>query len=512
MMGEELAHFKKELDGKNEFLEDILSSIDEVIYAREVNYENHSLSPFTFISRQSYDILGITTEDLTRQPDIWAKGVHPDDIGPARDAAVRLAHGQPVVLSYRMYNPVHEEYRWIEDRIMPKKNGDNIVTHLFGSIRDITSQKTINQELADKSTLLSRVISSSDQLFYIVLVDEENPMSNTFLYISWQVEKILGSSLQEINDRSITWLDSVHPEDLPSLINQNRLMFSSKKPATRIYRIRHVRTGEYIWLEDYVVPVADPKGRIRELYGSARDITSRKDAEQAREKLIKELSNKYNELMQFNYIVSHNLRSPVAQIKGLLGLLEDHKGEGELGQTLDYIEEAADAMDALLIDLNVILSTRSKLNEMVETISLSQVVDSVRNNLKAEIERSKAIIELNIESDCDEIVSIKSYIQSVFFNLVSNAIKYRDKDRHLVILIGIYHEDNHTVIKVADNGLGIDLAANANRIFGLYNRFHPDHEGKGLGLYMTKTQIESLGGTIDVKSEVGVGTTFTIVL
>ena len=512
MLGEELAHYKKQLDEKNVFLQDILSSIDEVIYAREVNHEDHSRSPFTFISRQSYEILGVETEQLIGRPSTWSDSIHPEDIGPTRELAAKIFKGKPEVLLFRMFNPVHGQYRWIEDRIMPKVNNKGVVTHLFGSARDITEQRTINLELEDKSLLISRIITSSDQLFYIVMVNEADPLSNRFSYLSWQAEKILGSSIEEIHDNALRWFDAIHPDDREQLMLQNKAMFSSKQPAMRIYRIRHVRTGEYIWLEDYAVPVADSTGRIRELYGSARDITARKNAEQAREKLIKELSNKYNELMQFNYIVSHNLRAPVAHIKGLSALLDMNMPQDEVRNTFEYIREAAESMDELLVDLNIILSTRSMLNEKVEPISLIQVIETVRNNLRNEIENSKVNIIVDIDPDADGITSIKSYIQSVIYNLVSNAIKYRDEQRPLEIKISAHRINSRTVIIIADNGLGIDLETNASRIFGMYNRFHHGHEGKGLGLYMTKTQIESLNGTIEVKSKVGVGTTFIITL
>lgn len=512
MLGEELAHYKRELDHKNEFLQDILTGIDEVIYAREIDQEKREYGAFTFISRQSYDILGIRTEQLTTRPDIWSESIHPEDIGTVRKTVTKLFKGVPVVLSYRMYNPIHKEYRWIEDRIMPKKDANGIVIHLFGSARDITEQKTTNLELEKTNTLVSRVISSSDQLFYIVAIDEDNLLSNRFSYLSWQVERILGLTMEEINKNEMRWADVVHPDDLERVTAQNRVMFSTKEPTMRIYRVRHGHTGEYIWLEDYVVPVVNEAGRISELYGSARDITARKNAEQAQETLIKELSNKFNELMQFNYIVSHNLRAPVAHIKGLTALLDIGMSEDEVGQTLKYIKEAADSMDDLLKDLNIILSTKSLLNEKVEPVSLGKLTETVCGSLKTEIEKSGAVIQISIAPGCDELVSIKSYIQSALFNLISNAIKYRHRERQPVIKLSVAHINHQTEITVEDNGLGIDLTANAERIFGLYSRFHHEHEGKGLGLYMTKTQIESIGGKIDVKSEVGVGTVFTITL
>src|SRR5690606_15883531 len=123
-----------------------------------------------------------------------------------------------------------------------------------------------------------------------------------------------------------------------------------------------------------------------------------------------------------------------------------------------------------------------------------------------------AKIDINIAPGAEEITTIKSYLQSAVFNLVGNAIKYRSEDKPPVIRISAAKKKDHTVIVIEDNGIGIDLATNGERVFGLYSRFNTTYEGKGLGLYMTKTQIESIGGTITVDSTPGIGTTFTITL
>lgn len=511
MVGEELANYKRELNKKNTFLQDILSSIDEVIYARTV-HEDPTLSPFTFISARSQEIIGYTAEELEQEPDKWVKAIHPDDIERCIEIVNSILTGMEGVLTYRIYHPKYQEYRWLEDRIVPKKNSAGVVTKLFGSARDITEQRSTHIELDDKSRLISRIVTSSDQFFYIVSLDPNNSFTNNFSYLSWQIEKIQGSTPDEIRDNPLGWLESIHPDDMLRIKEDNKHMFSTKQPVMRVYRTRHARTGEYIWLEDYVVPVTNETGYITELYGSARDITARKTAELEREKLLRELSNKYNELMQFNYIVSHNLRAPVAHLKGLAGLMNTHMSVKDLSTTLEYIQEAADAMDDLLKDLNIILSTRSMLNEKVEPFKLKNIFNSVHSNLKNEIAVSKAAIHIDIQPDVAEITSIKSYIQSAIFNLISNAIKYRDESRQLVIDIRAFGLAGRTVIVVADNGTGINMESNGGRIFGLYSRFHLELEGKGLGLYMTKTQIESLGGNITVSSKEGVGTTFTITL
>lgn len=184
----------------------------------------------------------------------------------------------------------------------------------------------------------------------------------------------------------------------------------------------------------------------------------------------------------------------------------------ELHETTGYILQAAYAMDALLHDLNTILSARSTLNEKMTVFSLSDIIALLRTTLKTEIEESSATIQVQIEKEANKLTSIKSYIQSAMFNLLSNAIKYRSPHRLPIIEIKVAKKNDHTVISVTDNGIGIDLQTHGHRLFGLYSRLNTDREGKGLGLYMTKTQIESLNGSLDVESEEGKGTTFTITL
>ena len=112
--------------------------------------------------------------------------------------------------------------------------------------------------------------------------------------------------------------------------------------------------------------------------------------------------------------------------------------------------------------------------------------------------------------EANEIIAIKSYVYSIFYNLISNSIKYRRKDVQPVIIITSKMHERELELVFKDNGLGIDLDKRGDQVFGLYKRFHTFVEGKGMGLYLVKTQVETLGGVIGVKSEVNKGTEFII--
>lgn len=242
-----------------------------------------------------------------------------------------------------------------------------------------------------------------------------------------------------------------------------------------------------------------------------RDVTGKKIKEIELKKTVNELNNSYNELMQFNFIVSHNLRSPVANILGLAKLLNMPSTTPEAREkTVRLIETAALKMDDVVKDLSVILSARSPLNKKKEKVFIPDLVKSVTHTLEKQIAESGHRITLEFGKGAKEIFTIKSYLESIFYNLVSNSIKYKSGSRKPEIFISTEKTSDGLLIKVADNGIGIDLSNNQQHLYGMYKRFNLDVEGKGLGLHMTKIQVETLGGKISVESEIDKGTTFTL--
>jgi signal transduction histidine kinase len=167
-------------------------------------------------------------------------------------------------------------------------------------------------------------------------------------------------------------------------------------------------------------------------------------------------------------------------------------------------------MDDMVKDLAVILSSRTALNEKRELVNLKDLLSNICGTLDLQIRESKSILNIDLAKDAKTIFTIRSYLESILYNLVSNAIKYKSELRPPLIRISSFIEDEKLVLRVSDNGRGIDLAKQGEYVFGLYKRFHHDVEGKGLGLHMTKSQVETIGGTIEIESAVEEGTTLTI--
>lgn len=217
------------------------------------------------------------------------------------------------------------------------------------------------------------------------------------------------------------------------------------------------------------------------------------------------------ELQQFASIVSHNLRSPVANIVGLASILKEDISEEDKIQSQQYLFNAVEQLNEIIQDLNKILKSKSEINEINEVIEFEHIIKSIKVSIHILLEKEAVQIHSNFTS-INKIKSNKSYIYSTFYNLISNSIKYKHINRTPIINITSAVEGEKIIIYFQDNGAGIDLEKNGDNLFGLYKRFDLDKDGKGLGLFMVKSQIETLGGNINVTSKLGEGTMFIIEL
>ena len=242
---------------------------------------------------------------------------------------------------------------------------------------------------------------------------------------------------------------------------------------------------------------------------AARDITGRLEAEHRQQQLNQELIRQNEQLQQFSFITSHNLRAPVANLLGLLGLYDSNNPAApENLAVVVNLERTVRRLDEVIYDLNELLVVRKGQDERQE-VRFAQVLEQVLLSVGQQIEQSQAQLTANF-AEVPAVFSVKSYVQSILLNLVSNAVKYRFPERLLRIQIETRREGPYVRLAVTDNGLGIDLHKHGERLFGLYRRLHPHLEGKGLGLHLVKTQIEALGGKVTVQSQPGQGSTFHV--
>jgi len=221
-----------------------------------------------------------------------------------------------------------------------------------------------------------------------------------------------------------------------------------------------------------------------------------------------ELIVQNNGLLQFSNTVSHNLRAPVASLLGLVNLFSLEPDEKRREEMIPHIKNSSEVLDTIIGDLNKVVDIRNQLFNLQEKISLIEEIEKVKLLLNDALKISGVEITTNLEFN--NLFAIRSYLQSIFYNLISNAIKYSNPSVSSHIIISSKETKTYFLIEVKDNGIGIDLSKFGEDLFKMYKRFHVHVDGKGMGLYIIKQQVESMNATIEVQSEVLEGTTFQI--
>ena len=376
---------------------------------------------------------------------------------------------------------------------------------VIASGRDITERIEAEAEIRKSEELLRQLFHNSP--IGIVLMDEESKILNA----NKGFENIFNYNLDEIKYKNID-----------EVIAPDHLIFEAKGISKKVaegnivekesYRIR--KDGSMVPVLIYAVPLKVEQKFIGS-YGIIVDISERKKAEIELQELTKELMRYNEDLQHFAYVTSHNLRAPVANLTGLLQLLNLNEiSDPENEVIIDKIDKSVKNLDHTLYDLVEIISARKSVEDQIEDVKFQYVLNDVADNLNREILDSDTKI-ISDFSDVDSIRYSYAHLHSILLNLISNAIKYRSPLRSPEVIVKSQDLGNMVCLTISDNGIGINLEKHKQKLFKMYQRLMNGNnkvEGKGLGLYIVKMQVESLGGTIDIESTVDEGTTFKIFL
>lgn len=393
-----------------------------------------------------------------------------------------------------------EESRWFGMRAIKFKSD---VPMIVVSHTDISERKLAEENLKQSEARLKEAQALAHiSNWEVCLVSGTHNWSDEFY-------NLCGFSPEEMQPSAKAFLLLIHPEDrdnIKEILDKTSTSFEANSFNARIKKkdgaIRYVYTE---WKFDF-----DKNNKPIRHFGILQDITERKIAEQEREKLSNDLIQRNLDLEQFTYIISHNLRAPTANIIGYADSLQDEDNTPEeQKQLVNGLAASVSGLDTIIKDINGILALKGDSYEKRELISLSKLVDDVANSIEHIMKKHQVALKADF-SEVDKVITLKGYMHSIFYNLISNSIKYSKPNVRPIIHIKSKKEGHKITLLFQDNGLGIDLKINGGKIFGLYKRFHSHTEGKGLGLFMVKTQVEAIGGKISVASKPNHGTTFTI--
>lgn len=297
-----------------------------------------------------------------------------------------------------------------------------------------------------------------------------------------------------------------------SALNQT-LLFSSEYPDLIVSPVQMPGRGRCYFLlriDNLSFGSGDSLVLFSSLFKMAQEKAELIHAESQLRLLNNELLDTNVQLRQYSYIVSHNLRAPVANILGCINLYNESDPSDPRNEELFAgLKTSANSVDNILRDLNKILNIKENVFRHFETISFKEVLEFVLESLHTEIQN----VRYNLEADFSEIpemVAFRPYLVSVFQNIISNAFKYRSLNRDLHLEIKSKFSNQLLVLTFADNGRGINLEKHGSKLFKLYSRLHTDVPGTGLGLSMVQEQVRVMGGNIQIDSQEDVGTTFIL--
>ncbi|MCV9933572.1 PAS domain-containing sensor histidine kinase [Flavobacterium sp. LS1R47] len=336
-----------------------------------------------------------------------------------------------------------------------------------------------------------------------------NIKTNTVFYSS-QSFKILEINSADIFDNPERWDEIVHPDDLEEYYAAINEHFENKTPFYENFHRVLTSSGKYKWILDRgEVIERDRNGEPLRVIGTHTDITAQKEKELELVKTMKLYSEKNSQLLNFSHIVAHNLNSHAGNLKLLLDMIDAENKNVENSEAFSYLRTVSDDLNKTITDLSQIVNIQNNINIVVKPLNLNNYLKKVLNVVSAYNYRNFGTIINNIPKDAT-INFNPAYLESVLLNFCTNAIKYAHPERDLIIEFNFFIENGKKVFTITDNGLGIDLKKHGHLLFGMYKTFHKHEDSHGIGLYITKNQIESMNGAVSVESAVGVGSTFTV--
>ncbi|MGN6181691.1 MAG: PAS domain S-box protein [Mucilaginibacter sp.] len=391
------------------------------------------------------------------------------------------------------------EKRWYNVTVAPLFNSNYngaVVIHT-----NITDRKNAEDSLIQSEANLRSVFENTD--LSIVLFDADLRIVSFNTNAKLLAIRNYGKKLTKGNS-AFNYFQKSRKADIEQMLH------SITNKGSFNYETTHVLSdGTTEWYDVTWMGIFNRKEENIGFILTLKDITDKKLAEMEREKMTADLVKRNADLEQFTYIISHNLRAPVANIIGLSAMLGDMEVKHtEDADTLKALNVSVNKLDDVIIDLNHILQVNSEINQKIEKIHFADIVRDITQSIGHIVKREN--VTVNTDFEIDSIYTLKNYLHSIFYNLIMNSIKYHRPDVAPVIRISNFIQGDKIVIIFKDNGKGIDLEKNGKQLFGLYKRFDYSVEGKGMGLFMVKMQVESLNGSISAESMPNRGTAFRL--
>jgi len=372
----------------------------------------------------------------------------------------------------------------------------------IAAYKEAAASQQIKNILAQESRQLFKNVFDHSPVGIALL----NP-EGRWLNVNTSTCEMLGYSKEEL--LKTTFQNITHPDDLAADMAYVGQMLKGERETYQMEK-RYIRKdGSIVWAL-LSVSLTWQEGKPAFFISQLTDITTKKRLLMEVETKNGELESHITRINEFNRIVAHNLRGPASSLINMSDYLEKTRSEADKDFLLSKVKDTSMLIINTLNDLTQLLEIQLR-QEKQSAVCLFR--DAYENSLHMLHEEYKAAAPvIDVQFDVEEVLFPKAYLDSIFYNLLSNAIKYRQKDKTPVISVGTTAQNGHVILTVKDNGIGIDMQKHGQDLFKYKKVFHKGYESNGVGLFLTRSQVEAGNGKIEVESTVNEGSVFRVYL
>lgn len=469
------------------------------------------------VNKSLSQIIGYPKNELAKLT--FADITHPEDLEKDYSLLNQLINGE--IESYQMekrYFHKKGHIIWVLLSVSMVKNSMGSPSHFVSQINNITERKHAQFQLQESISRLQGIQDASTQVSII-----ETDLNGVIKSFNRGAENLLGYTASEMIDKETPEIIHLKSEvkargiELSEAYNMDiqgiqTLLYQAKKGLYETREWTYIRKdGSTFPVQLTVTAIKDSNNEIKGYLGIATDVSNLKRVEEEVKSLLDVTQEQNDRLLNFAHIVSHNLRSHSGNLSMLTELMKMEVPEATQNPFFPLLTEASENLKETIQHLNEVVAMSTKTNDNLLSLNLLEFIKKAQTNLHASILESRTQIEINVPSSIF-VTAIPAYLESIFLNLMSNAVKYRSPDRPNRITIDTEIEESFVVVKFTDNGMGMDMKLHGRKLFGMYKTFHGNEDARGIGLFITKNQIEAMNGKVEVESELNKGTTFKVYL
>ncbi|MEQ9307957.1 MAG: PAS domain-containing protein [Balneolaceae bacterium] len=496
---------QKKLENKLEYSQKLFDKLSELapgfLFLHKVEKDNSIRFPFA--SEGIRELFDLSPEDIKDSIKPLMRRVHKEDIKRVLASIMEsVTFVSDWNCEYRIFHPT-KGMRWVRGLAKPEVQKDGSVLSP-GYLTDVTEMKEAFERTEKLRVQFQGVLNATPNLIFIKNKEGRYLLVNDAAcsFFNIQREQFIGKTDLELGVS----------ENEAKLFLETDLKVIETRETQFIPEIKTVKeNGDVFWHQTIKLPYNLIDTDEVAVLTIVTDITDRKQQEVELNNTLEIVGQQNQRLTNFAHIVSHNLRNHAGNISMLLTLYDTDESEEEQQETLGYLKTAAENLNESIADLNEIVDQQEMTIDQFKEVNLKEYLIKIKEILISDI------LSYNVKFVEDVPNNLvfgynPAYLESILLNLISNAIKYRKPSVTPIITIKAWKDEGKFFLEIGDNGLGIDMKKHGEKLFGMYKTFHGNENAKGIGLYITKNQIESMGGVVQVESEIGVGTTFKMQL